>query len=337
MTKLHLKLRSPKVIVLYASLLSACSVSQTVTVRDAAQQNIAMEAPGAPMMQGSLLKAEGSRLVGQYRYAAETDPKKAITVGAQDVDGHSNVTHSAQLQYIRSLSQGERSWELGLIGAAAISMSDARVQNITTSPDDLESASMPFLKLGLGLRGGLVKIGRFNLGLNLEGELTRQAYRVDIRRVKTTESTITVPNLFDPKQENLSTTTSTISDDLLELEDHLISFTPRVGLFGDVTIIPELHVYLGASTQLSKRYTGYAESECSYEEDNLSLPSFDQCDPKDTFPMGEYVSYLTFYGGVSLDLELLSINVIGSRAMALSYSEHAAVPFQLVSSFGLNF
>ena len=112
MTKLHPKLISPKIVVLYASLLSACSVSQTVTVRDAAQQNIAMEAPGAPMMQGSLLKAEGSRLVGQYRYAAETDPKKAITVGAQDVDGHSNVTHSAQLQYIRSLSQGERSWEM---------------------------------------------------------------------------------------------------------------------------------------------------------------------------------------------------------------------------------
>ena len=336
--KAHSSLRALSSLALLT--LSACGFNQKVSVKDMAQQNVAMEAPGAPMLQGSPLKPEQTRVVGQYRYAADTDPKRAIGPGDDSLEGHSNVTHLAQVQIIRMLGDGETGWELGFSGGGALTMQGARVQNTSFSPDDLANASMPFLKLGVGLRGPILVKDKVRVGLNFEADITRQAYQANIRRVKTTETSLDSYNIFDPNAEPTTNTSTRISSELLEIEDHVVNLTPRAGLYSDITILPQLHAYAGLSAQFSKRYAGYAESECDYEineGDLLMLNVSDQCSPKDRFPMGEYQTYLTFYGGLSLELDAFSVNLIASHTRALQLDEQAAVPFQLLGSGSISF
>jgi hypothetical protein len=336
----HTQLNACALALLVGFTTSACSLTSKTVVKDIAQQNVAVESPNIPHLQGASLKPEQTRIQGEYRYAGPNSPALPIAKD-NNTEGHANITHAFYGQLARTLGDGETGWEVGFFGGGAVSMSSARVQNTSRAQDELEDVSAPFLKLGVGFRGPLVRHARFSVGLNLEAEASRQAYRVDLYRVKTTETTVEFrEDLFGGNTPESSTAT-TQSSERLVLEDHIYAFTPRAGLYGDVTILPELHLILGLSAQLSKRFSGYAEESCEYEfssdTDILAFSDSDPCDPKDTFPMGSYQAYLTYYGGLSLNLTPLSLNLIASSSAALAREVHAPVPFQLTGSVGLTF
>ena len=332
----HLKLS----LLTLAASLSACSIAQNVTIKDVAQQNVAVESPTVPHLQGALLEPGQLRVQGEYRYAAANDPTQPIT-DTNNTEGHSNAVHVAYGQVVMSVDQVGGSWEFGVFGGGALKMTEARVQNTTHDPQTFESVSAPFVKLGLGLRGPLVRKERFTIGLNLEAEASRHAYQVDLYRVRTTEATINYSEELFGKYTPESMSATTQSSERLTLEDYVYSVTPRLGVFGDVIIIPQLHLLLGLSAQMSERASAYAEDECTYEtsseQEIITFGALNQCDPKDTFPLQSYQAYLTYYGGLSLQLAPLSLNVTVSSATALGLDVHAPVPFQLNSSVGLAF
>lgn len=326
--------------VLTCLLLNACSISQSVTIKDIAEQNMAIEAPSIPHFQGVGLKAKETQIQGEYRYAGPNDPSLPIS-SKNHTEGHSNITHAVYGQIRHRIGDGDVGWEFGLYGGGALNMKDARVQNTTYQANDLEDTSTPYLKLGLGFRGPLVHQDRFSIGLNLEAEVVRQAYEVALYRVKVTETTIDYHEEVFRNYTPDNTVTTVESSEQFNFKDHLYSLTPRAGVYGNIMIIPQLHVILGVSAQLSQRAPGYGEKDCEYkttaEREVITLGALEQCAPEDSFPIRNYQTYLSYYTGLSAHLSPITINLIASRSSAIALDVHAPVPFQLHSSLGVHF
>lgn len=334
--------------ILFGFLYSGCSITQSTVVKDEYTQNAVMQPSALPHLQGPSLKAKQTRVQGRYTYTGDTNTLPSASSKAL---GHLTPQHHLYGQVAFPLTEGSAKsnkavWEMGLFGGGSLSTDDARRSNQSQNEDTFADTSMPFLKAGLGVRGPLLQKKRFLLGLNLEGEVGRQAFRTDLSRTQTITTTVEwneqiAQDLGLERQED----TVTVGPLPLEEEGYFFTFTPRAGLYGQIKVLDFLSLDLGFSVQYIQYQQATGENECTYEKSLTDLSQLSdpenliegECSADSLYPLSQYHVDLTYYGGATLSFNPFHVSLLFSYATSPFDEIEYSAPFVFATQAGLSF
>ena len=340
-------------ILIFVLIATGCSITQSAVVKDSVTQNGVMQPSSIPHLQGPPLKANQTRLQGRYGYTGSPD---ALQNASDKTLGHLTPKHLLYGQMVFPIGEGSSEgsseskvgvWEIGIFGGGALSLEDAQRSNEDQDANLFKDTSLPFLKFGVGLRGPLVQKNKFTLGLNLEGEVSRQAFKTNIDRVQTIMTTFEWDEQL--RQDfNLDDGESTITtqSEMIEHEDYFFSLTPRAALYGQYQVLDFLSLDFGFSAQYIQYQKSILSNECTYEKELTNVSQLtdpealildDDCSPESLYPVNQYHFDFTYYGGATFRHQVVHLSMLFAYSHAPFDDFSPASPFTFTTQAGITF
>jgi hypothetical protein len=332
--------------------LTGCGITQSAIVQDEVTQNGVMPPSSIPHLQGPALQPKQVRFQGRYGYTGASDGLKPAS---NQTLGHLTPKHLfyGQVAFpLNSDSSKEKKgvWELGLFGGGAVSLEEARKSNQNQDENLFKNTSLPFLKAGFGVRGPLVQKKRFLLGLNIEGEVSRQAFNIQIDRTQTLTTTFEwneeLSQQFDLGDGE---TTVTTEQEQINYEEYFFALTPRAALYGQYQVLDFLSLDFGFSAQYIQYQKSTFSNTCTYDKeltdlDQLtdpstlgSLTSGGECSPEELYPITPYHFDFTYYGGGTFQYDAFHLSMLFAYSHSPFDEIVHASPFTFTTQAGISF